>query len=129
MKQRLVAAVALAAAMSGAPAMAHHSYAMFDMAKKVTLEGVVREWQWGNPHIFLELNVREASGTNTYSLEAGSPSMTRKRLGWSHDMLKPGDKVTVVVSPLKDGRRGGSLVSVSKDGVLLDGNQPGRTAG
>jgi hypothetical protein len=113
------AALTMAALIVGTPVSAHHSFAMFDPSKKVTLEGTVRDWQWTNPHIFLELTVDEAGATHYYSIEATSPTMARAKLGWERDMLKAGDKVTVVMSPLKDGRRGGALVSVAKNGVVF----------
>jgi hypothetical protein len=126
MKWSLPAVVALGAAVGGAPAWAHHSYAMFDTTKKLTVEGTVREWQWTNPHIFLELTVQEGGETHYYSVEGASPS-SQSRRGWTRNSLKPGDKVTVILSPLKDGRRGGSLISVAKDGIVL-GNPASQVA-
>jgi hypothetical protein len=105
-------------ALSSALAMAHHSFAMFDMSKKVTRDGVVREWQWTNPHVFLEVAVLQNGAQQIYSLETGSPAVTLRR-GLKRDSLKPGDKVTVVFCPLRDGRPGGALISVAKDGVSL----------
>jgi hypothetical protein len=119
MKANLMALAMLGAATVAAPAMAHHSFAMYDATKKVTLEGTVHDWQWNNPHIFLELTVLQAGVPTDYSLEAGSPSLVRKHSGWTRDMLKVGDKVTVVFQPLRDGRHGGSLQTISVNGVPL----------
>ena len=104
------------------PAFAHHSYAMFDRTKRVTVEGTVRDWQWTNPHIWLELTVLDGGATQYYSLEGSGPTSEARR-GWNRNTVKVGDKVTVVLFPLRDGRRGGSLVSISRDGVML-GNAP-----
>lgn len=105
MRERLIAAVLLTAVASPA-AMAHHSFAMFDTARQVTLSGTVREFQWTNPHSWLQLDVQ---GTE-YSIELGSPN-TLSRRGWRRVTFKPGDKVSVVINPMRDGSAGGALVS------------------
>ena len=113
-----VAAVSLTAA---APASAHHSFAMFDNQKNVTLEGTVKEFQWTNPHSWIQLVVKDASGKDVeYSIEGGSPNGL-SRSGWKRTSLKPGDKAVAVIHPLKDGTNGGSLVSVSVNGVQIGG--------
>jgi len=114
---------ALAAALlAGTPfvtltAVAHHSFAMFDRDKEVTLVGTVREFQWTNPHAFIEMDVPDAKGAaEKWSIELNSPNnLTRQ--GWKSSMLKAGDKVSVTMNPLRDGKKGGLFVSV----VLPDG--------
>ncbi|MXO58809.1 hypothetical protein GRI89_04545 [Altererythrobacter salegens] len=96
----------LAAAVVAAPLAAHHSFAMFDTAKEVTLSGTVREFQWTNPHSWLQL---EADGKE-YSIELGSPN-TMVRKGWRKTTFKPGDKVTVTINPMRDGSPGGAFVT------------------
>lgn len=93
-------------------ALAHHSFAMFDREKEVTLVGTVREFQWTNPHAFIEVDVPDAQGApEKWSVEMNSPNnLTRQ--GWKSSMLKPGDKVSVTLNPLRDGKRGGLFVSV-----------------
>ena len=109
-------AVCVAAA---APASAHHSFAMFDNQKSVTLEGAVKDFQWTNPHSWIQLIVKEPSGRQVeWSIEGGSPNGL-SRSGWKSSSLKPGDKAVVVIHPLKDGTNGGSLVSVSVNGVPI----------
>jgi hypothetical protein len=110
---------ALALAAAGA-ASAHHSGAMFDSSKEVTLSGTVKEFQYTNPHSWLVVNVPDASGKVTeWSFEAEGPS-TLLRNGIKKSSLQPGDKVMVKAHPLKDGRPGGSWMSTSKaDGTLL----------
>ena len=98
------------ALLGATPLMAHHSFAMFDTAREVTLAGTVREFQWTNPHSWLQLNVAQGSRTIEYSIEMGSPN-TMSRKGWRRGTFKPGDKVTVVINPMRDGSPGGSLVS------------------
>jgi hypothetical protein len=99
------------------PALAHHSFAMFDRDKEVTLVGTVREFQWTNPHAFIEMDVPGANGAaEKWSIELNSPNnLTRQ--GWKSSMLKPGDKISLTMNPLRDGKKGGLFVSV----VLPDG--------
>jgi hypothetical protein len=99
------------------PVLAHHSFAMFDRDKEVTLVGTVREFQWTNPHAFIEMDVPDAHGTSEkWSIELNSPNnLTRQ--GWKSTMLKPGDKISLTMNPLRDGKKGGLFVSV----VLPDG--------
>jgi len=112
-----VAAVSLAAA----PAFAHHSFAMFDSTKNTTLEGTIKEFQWTNPHSWVQIVVKDASGKDVeYSIEGGSPNGLARQ-GWKRTSLKPGDKAVLIMHPLKDGTAGGSLVSVSVNGVKVGG--------
>ena len=111
MKIRPVAlAVALAVIARGMPAMAHHSFAMFDFERTVALKGVVKELQWTNPHVILWVETTPAAGQapEIWSAELTSPgNLTRN--GWTKRTLKPGDKVTVDISPLRDGGKGGGF--------------------
>jgi Family of unknown function (DUF6152) len=110
------AAVVLAAG----PAFAHHSFAMFDSSKETSLQGTVKEFQWTNPHSFIELTAaNDAGGTDLYSIELNSPN-NLKRQGWKSTSIKPGDKVTLVFNPLRDGRKGGLFIYVTlPDGTVL----------
>ena len=115
----IVCAIVLGAAPLGA--QAHHSYAMFDRSKTLTLNGVVKQYQWTNPHSWIQLVVKDASGKEIeWSIEGGSPNGL-SRSGWKRTSLKPGDKATAVIHPLKDGTNGGSLVTVSVGGVQIGG--------
>ena len=112
----LIAAGVAAGCLSAAPAMAHHSFAMFDNTKSVTLEGTVKEFQWTNPHSWVQLMVKDASGKEVeWSVEGGSPNGLARQ-GWKRTSLKPGDKASIVIHPLKDGTTGGSLVSATVNG-------------
>jgi hypothetical protein len=102
---------------------AHHSPVMFDRSVRKTLVGSVVEFAWMNPHASIQLDVPNgAGGTDRWGVELGSPnSMVRN--GWRSSLLKPGDKVTVVVNPLKSGEFGGIFVSITlADGRTLGGN-------
>jgi hypothetical protein len=110
-----------ALALLTAPAAAHHSFAMFDQTKIVTLEGTVAEFQWTNPHAFIEL---EAAGGRHWSIELNSPN-NLKRQGWTKAALKPGDRISLRMSPLRNGKPGGLFLDLTKaDGKLLDSGLP-----
>jgi hypothetical protein len=101
-------------------ASAHHSFAMFDQARQLALHGTVHEFQWTNPHSWIFLDVPDADGKNvTWQIELNSPN-NLKRQGWKSDAMKPGDKVTVVLNPLRDGKSGGLFISITlSNGTVL----------
>jgi hypothetical protein len=121
------ALVAIAAILTASSALAHHSHAMFDTSKQVTLVGTVKELQWMNPHCWLQVLVPDPNHPEAAPVEWGvemdSP-LAMFRRGWRPDTLKPGDKITVVVNPLRDGQTGGQVVSVGGP----DGKPIGRAA-
>jgi hypothetical protein len=98
----------------------HHSFAMFDTAKPVTLVGTVTAFEWTNPHAYIELDVAgDTGGIKHWSIELGSPSILQQA-GWKFNDLKFGDKVTAVVSPLKSGQAGALLSRITMpDGRVL----------
>lgn len=99
--------------LASGPANAHHSGAMFDAKKTVTLTGTVKSFEWTNPHSWLEITVPQAGGkTLQWSIELNGPEALFRQ-GFRPNMPKAGDKVTVVAHPLRDGRRGGAVVSVT----------------
>ena len=113
MKFRYWLAFPLAAALAAPAAMAHHSFAMFDNTRSVSLHGKVTAYQWTNPHSYLELDVDDAKGsTKHYVMEMTSPNMLH-RGGWSSRTVKPGDMVTAVMAPLRDGQQGGLLLELT----------------
>ena len=106
-------------------AMAHHSFAMFDTAKSVTITGTVSTFEWTNPHAYIEIDTAETTGAKHWSVEMGSPSILQQS-GWKYKDLKFGDKIKVDLSPLRSGEPGGLLVQATlPDGRVL-GNGPGR---
>jgi Family of unknown function (DUF6152) len=109
----------IAAALLAAPAFAHHSFAMFDQSKVLYLTGTVKQFELVNPHAWLHLAVLGDKGdASTWSFEGGSVSQL-VRLGWSKDSLKVGDEVEIGFRPMKDGSRGGQIMSVK----LADGRK------
>jgi len=104
------------------PASGHHSPAMFDMAKRVPLEGVVREFQWTNPHSYIQLLVKDKSGKDVeWSLEMAAPTYLYNN-GWRPSTLKKGDHIIVTIAPLASGKPGGLTINVTMaDGRKLGG--------
>ena len=123
-------AAALAAIVSAgmgftSPAEAHHSFAMFDHVNRVTLAGTVSHFTWSNPHVFIELDVPDANGAaKHYSIECASPNVLT-RAGWKFSDVKQGDKVSLLVNPLRDGTPGGMLETATiADGRTLSDSNP-----
>jgi hypothetical protein len=121
----VVPAVVLLAA---GPAMAHHSFAMFDSAKTLTFGGTVRQFQFTNPHSWLQVEAADGSGgVKEWSLEMNT-LVGLRRAGWRPGTLKAGDKVSVVFHPIRDGSSAGQLLTVTlADGTVLNAqaNGPG----
>jgi len=113
-----IAALSLLAAM--VPARAHHSAAMFDAAHTRSLTGTVREFQWTNPHSYIQLVVKNDRGKDEeWSLEMGAPVYLYNQ-GWRRSTVKAGDRLTVTIAPLRNGDKGGLLLkAVTADGKAL----------
>jgi hypothetical protein len=107
-----------------APAFVHHSGAMFDRTRTLKITGTVTEFVWTNPHASFKLDVVGSDGkTESWDIEMNGPSNLIP-VGWKRTTLKPGDKVTVTVNPLRDGRPGGWYISVTlPDGRTLGGGE------
>lgn len=120
----------LVGALAAVPrAFAHHSFAMFDTANEITLTGVVTSFEWTNPHVYIELDVAGGGQpAKHWSIELGSPSILL-RAGWKFNSIKKGDRITAVVSPLRNGEPGSLLTRVTlADGRVL-GNGGARGVG
>jgi len=103
------------------PALAHHSFAVYDHSRTLTLSGTVTRFQWTNPHGFIELDVTQSDGaTKHFSIELTSINMMQ-RVGWRSNMIKAGDKVQVVMAPLLSGEPVGLGLEVT----LADGKTMG----
>jgi hypothetical protein len=98
------------------PVLAHHSAAMFDDQKLIELKGTVKELQWTNPHIWLQLYVEQDGKKVEWSIEGGSPN-TLSRQGWRATTFRPGDVVTVRIRPMKDGSPAGNFVAARFEGT------------
>jgi hypothetical protein len=98
-------------------ALAHHS---FDNSREVTIAGTIKEFQWTNPHSFTWIDVPNAAGViETWAIEGMSPNYLGRR-GWSKNTLKPGDKISIIIFPLKDGLKGGTFLRCTMpDGKVM----------
>jgi len=116
----------MAVAIFASPAFAHHSFAMFDADSKMTLEGIVKEFQWTNPHAWIMLTVANAEGRpEPWAIELNGPSGL-VRQGWKPKTLTPGMPIELTIHPLRDGSHGGQFMAVKlPDGTLI-GNPNGR---
>jgi hypothetical protein len=113
---------------ASAPAWVHHSGAMFDNTKEATITGTITEFNWTNPHSSFKVAVTNAEGKEEiWAIEMNSPQNLVPQ-GWKRTTLKSGDKVTVTVRPLRDGKPGGSYMAiVLANGTKLSGNGPGQS--
>jgi uncharacterized protein DUF6152 len=106
----------------GAPLVAHHSAAMFDPTKTTEVVGTVKELQWTNPHIWIQVNVDKAGAAaakEEWSFEGGSPN-SLSRSGWKKTSFVPGQKVTIRYNPMRDGTHAGQFVAAKfEDGTTL----------
>jgi hypothetical protein len=106
-------AIALAG-VGAAPAMAHHSFAMFDREHATPISGTVKDFQWTNPHVWIEVMVAGPDGVQQeWGIECTSVNILRRQ-GWTSDSLKPGDKVKLEIFHLKDGSHGGQFHNLTE---------------
>ncbi|TIX51899.1 DUF6152 family protein [Alteraurantiacibacter aquimixticola] len=123
-KAALAVLASLGVVALAAPAASHHSFAMFDQRQMMTLEGTVKEFQWTNPHAFIELEVDNGRTKQSWSIELNSPNnLTRQ--GWRRTSLRPGERITLRMAPLRNGEHGGLFLDLTKaDGTVLDSGLP-----
>src|SRR6266852_5313258 len=102
------------------PALAHHSFAMFDFSNTVTVRGTVKEFRWTNPHVILLVTTAPKAGgpEQDWIMELTSPG-NLTRMGWSRHSFKPGDRIELSFNPLRDGKHGGAFDKAT----LLDTGQ------
>ncbi|HET9833103.1 MAG TPA: DUF6152 family protein [Vicinamibacterales bacterium] len=117
--------VIAAVVMTAATLSAHHSFAAFDMSEVKTITGVVSRFDWTNPHTFIWVDVTNDKGVvESWAIEGMSPNYLGRR-GWSKNSVKPGDKITVTVRPLKEGKTGGMFIRAQiGDRVLMPTGTP-----
>ena len=105
-----LAVAALAFLIAAGAAFAHHSPIVFDRTKQVTLTGVVTEFRWGNPHSWIHIDIADTDGKlANWSIEM-DPASHLARQGWRSTTLKVGDKITVLVYPLRNDEKGGQYI-------------------
>lgn len=108
-----------------APVAAHHSFAMFDRAHSIRITGTIKEFQWVNPHSWVQIMAPYQGKIAEWGIEGRSPNVLARR-GWTRSTLKPGDKVTLTIYPLKNGKPGGAIIEVRfADGRILNADTPG----
>ena len=123
MRFSIACAAALALCLPVLPVQAHHSMAMFDQSKTVVLSGTVKQFQWTNPHCYIQLTVKDASGaTKEWSLEMGAPMYLYAK-GWRPSSLKAGLPIKVTINPLRNGDPGGIVLTAN----TADGKQIGKS--
>ena len=120
MHTRFVSVSTLVLLFAASAASAHHSSAMFDREQKRMLTGTVRQFQWTTPHCYIQLMVKNHKGLEEeWSLEMGAPTYLYAN-GWRPSTVKAGDQLTVIISPLRKGGRGGLLLQATTiDGKML----------
>jgi hypothetical protein len=125
MTTRWLGSAVMAALLAGAGVSAHHSAAGIDRNQSKTVSGTVKEFRWGNPHAWIDLDVANDKGAvDTWSIEMTSPTFLL-RAGWKSSTIKSGDKVSVTVRPFRDGTPGGLFVSVTlPDGKVMTERPP-----
>ena len=116
MKQAAQRVMIVASLLAGAAslALAHHSYSAFDMAEQKTITGTIKKFDWTNPHTWIWIDVANEKGVmETWGIEGMSPNYLARR-GWTRTTLKPGDKISVTLHPLKTGENGGTWVDAKR---------------
>ena len=114
--------LALTALLIVGTAFAHHSPIVFDRTRQVTITGTVTEFRWGNPHSWIHIDVADKDGNVANWAVEMDPASHLAREGWRSSTLKPGDKIIVVVYPLRNDEKGGQYISVT----LPDGKKLGQ---
>lgn len=127
--RRALAGAGLSLTLAAAPLAAHHAATMFDSSKLITIKGTIKTFEWTNPHVWIWVSVPGANGEmKSWGIETANLSMAR-RMGMNKDSFKPGEKVTMVINPMKDGREGGRFRRATfEDGHVLDMSPPGEQA-
>ena len=117
----LGAAMVAAGVLFAAPATAHHSFSSFDRDRIAMVAGTVKDFQWTNPHVWIQLLAPGVNGAPAveWSIEGGSVDTLKRSGGWKKSALKVGDKVVVYFHPLRDGGPGGELINAAVGGKLI----------
>ena len=123
---RAFGALVLLAAASAAHS--HHSFAMFDSESQIKLKGKVTDFQWQNPHVYIEIDAQDVNakdkGTKSWTIECANPGILN-RIGWKFNMVKVGDEVTLIVAPLRSGEPGALLKQITlPDGKVFTNGGP-----
>lgn len=122
------ACVALAVLAAASAAYAHHSFAMFDNENQIKLKGKVTDFQWQNPHVYIEIDAQDVNAkekvTKSWTIECANPGILN-RIGWKFNMVKVGDELTLIVAPLRSGEPGALLKQITlPDGKVFSNGAP-----
>lgn len=116
----ILPALLAAGVLSGGAALAHHSFAPYESTLQIKLTGVVTEFKWVNPHVYIGIDAAdEKAGETRHWLIEGASTSILNRAGWKFNMIKPGDRITVIVSPLRNGEPAALLKQIT----LADGRK------
>ena len=116
----LTATVVALGALSNASLQAHHSFAPYEATQQMKLSGVVTNFKWVNPHVYIDMDAVDAkTGEKKHWLIECASTSILNRAGWRFNMIKPGDTITVIASPLRTGEPGALLKQI----VLADGRK------
>jgi hypothetical protein len=128
MRSALAACLGISTLFLAGLAYGHHSFSMFDRSREITAQATVRQFQWTNPHSWIEVDLKnDRGGTDHWSIECNSPN-NLSREGWTSSSVKPGDKITISFWPLKNGEKGGLFLSLKFDNGQMLYEQAFRTA-
>ena len=116
----LVLGILMTGLVSITPIEAHHSFAPYETTVQIKLTGVVTAYKWANPHVYFEIDAPDAAtGRTRHWLSEGASTSILNRAGWKFNMLKVGDTVTIIVSPLRNGEPAALLKQI----MLADGRK------
>jgi hypothetical protein len=113
MNAKLIAGAVASLLLVATPSLGHHSFAMFDLKKIEVVEGTVTNYRWSMPHVWVDASIRGADGQmETWSFECHAPNLIARK-GWKSSSLKPGDKISMRMHPMRDGSKAGSVITVT----------------
>ncbi len=116
----LIAAAALLVV--SLPLCAHHGNAAYDVSKTITVKGVVTDWFWANPHCLLKFDAKDEKGEARHWVVEASNVPSMSKVGWTKSSFKPGDEVTITMTPAKNGSPVGRITGSGSNGVVLNGH-------
>ena len=116
MNTKLIVGVVASLLLVATPSLGHHSFAMFDLKKIDTVEGTVTQFRWSMPHVWVNASIPGADGKmEEWGFECHAPNLIARK-GWKSSSLKPGDKISIRMHPMRDGSKAGSVISVTLPG-------------
>jgi len=110
---------------TGGVALAHHSFAPYERELQIRIDGTVTQYQWANPHVYIELDAEGEDGeVSHWVIECANPGILN-RVGWKWNLIDAGDEISVIVAPLRNGDAGALLKSIRMaDGTTYSNGGP-----